>query len=172
VTGGPRRLALAAFAAAALCACSSTPRASAMRIDDGALVTGRTHDARVVVRVEGGGRAAYQIHDAAFEDAVAASLAETKTFTAIVEAPPADYQLDVRLGDLRQPAEGGNAPTQMTVLWSVSRVDTQETVWQELIATDGISHNPIAVLRLRGGVENAARKNIREALARLAEAPL
>jgi hypothetical protein len=163
-------LAAAGLAAAALLACSTTPRAGAMRLREGDLAPGGSHPGRLALHVEGGGRAEWQVHDAAFEDAVPASLVQAGSFSALVAGGDADYRLDVVLGDLRQPISGLNEPTEMTVLWSLSRVDDEETVWQELVESSGVSHNFFAAWRLRGGAEEAARRNIREALSRLAGA--
>jgi hypothetical protein len=65
--------------------------------------------------------------------------------------------------------------TVMTVLWSLSRNDTRETVWQALIesqhtATAGEAF--AGVVRVRKATEGAARENIEAAIQQLAGAAL
>ena len=160
---------IALGAALALGGCSTTPRASGMRVAELALP--RTQPHPLSVHVEGGGSADYHVHDEAFREALVDSLVAARAFSAVVGEGGA-YRLDAVLGDLRQPVGGLNEPTEMTVLWSVSRGDTGETVWQELVRTTGTSANFFGAWRIRNAAEEAARENIRRALALLAEADL
>ena len=153
-----------------LAGCSMTPRASGMRIDDYRAPQPQPH--RVVVHVEGGGPAEWHVHDPAFRKALVGSLVDARVFSAIVDAPGGELRLDAVLGDLRQPVGGLNEPTVMTVLWSVSRVDSRETVWQELVETTGHSANFVGAWRIRNAAEEAAQRNIERALALLSEADL
>jgi hypothetical protein len=132
----------------------------------------RTHPYPLTLHVEGGGPAEWHVHDDAFSEAVLDSLVASRAFTAIVERDGADYRLDAVLGDLRQPVGGLNEPTMMTVLWSLSRVDTRETVWQQLVRSTGTSVNFVGAWRIRNAAEEAAQNNIRQALRLLAEAEL
>ena len=79
------------------------------------------------------------------------------------------------LGDERTPVAGTTFSVDMHVLWSVSRIDTQETVWQQLVASEatatvGDAFN--AQNRARVATERAARQNIERAPVALAGAPL
>lgn len=65
--------------------------------------------------------------------------------------------------------------TEMTVLWSLSRVDTEETIWQDLVlssCTATVGDAFVGTTRMRMATEGAARNNIRTALERLAAADL
>lgn len=166
---GSRAVALLLATGLAL-GCSSMPRAKAMVARD--LELSRTHPASLLVHVEGGGTAQWMVHDEHFQQALVTSLVEARAFSGVVEIGQGEYRLDAVLGDLRQPIGSVNGTTVMTVLWSLSRIDTREVVWQKLVESQGISHNFVAVWRLRGGAEYAARDNIQQALQLLADAPL
>lgn len=163
------RLPVALVATLLLAGCSTTPRSKEMRV---AVSLPRTHPHPLLVHVEGGGRADWQVHDYPFQLAVAQSLVSAKAFSSVVKQGDTGYRLDVVLGDLRQPIGGLNEPTQMTVLWSLSSLETGETVWQELVASTGHSTNFFGAWRIRNAAEEAARENIRQAIERLAEADL
>lgn len=152
-------------------ACSTVPAAEAMRVTDYTAPTPRPETA--TLRVAGGWTLQGQITNPAFSRAVELSLISSKVFSQIVTIDEAEYRLDAVLDDLRQPPGGFNMTTEMTVLWSLSRVDTQETVWQELIPssyTATVGQAFAGVVRARKSAEGAARTNIREALERLANA--
>ena len=59
-----------------------------------------------------------------------------------------------------------------TVLWSLSRSQTRETVWQEFVTSRGRSYHFVGVTRLCRGLEMAARENIRSGLEKLSQADL
>jgi hypothetical protein len=146
-------------------ACSSIPKAEAMRAGD--LRVAGTHPASVGVRVSGGQDFEFRISDAAFERALRDSLVESGVFSGVVALGDADYRLDVVLGDGR-----GLEGRELTVLWSLSRVDGRETVWQELVTSEGRSHHFVGVVRARRGLELAARENIRLGIEKLSRADL
>jgi hypothetical protein len=146
-------------------ACSAIPKAEAMRARE--LRAASTHPATVGVRVSGGQEFEFRISDAAFEEALRDSLLESGVFSGVVALGDADYRLDVVLGDGR-----GLEGRELTVLWSLSRVATRETVWQELVTSEGRSHHFVGVVRGRRSLELAARENIRRGIERLSRADL
>lgn len=154
-------------------ACSTVPAAKNMQVDDYA--ADRSHRAPLGVNVEGGWDLPGQIANEEFLKAVETSLVSSKVFSRIVRIEDAVYRLDVVVGDLRQPPGGFDMTTVMTVLWSLSRVDTQDTVWQQLVEsshTATVGDAFAGVVRLRKSAEGAARKNIRRALELMANAAL
>jgi hypothetical protein len=116
----------------------------------------------IVVRVSGGQDFAYRISNSEFEQALRDSLHDSGLLPRIVEGAP-EYRLDVVLGDGH-----GIEGRELTVLWSLSRADTQQTLWQKLITSRGRSHHFVGVTRQRRGLEYAAQENIRLGLEQLA----
>lgn len=146
-------------------ACSAIPKASAMRVHDVPIAAKQSGS--IGVRVSGGQDFDFRISDAQFELALRDSLVETGVFSRVVELGDADYRLDVVLGDGR-----GIEGRELTVLWSLSRVDSQETLWQEFVTSHGHSHHFVGVTRGRRSLEMAAQENIRLGLERLSRADL
>jgi hypothetical protein len=154
-------------------ACSTVPKAESMQVDDYTAAT--THPETLGLSVEGGWSMPAQISKLEFAKAVETSLVSSKVFSRLVQIEAAVYRLDVVLDDVRQPPGGFNMTTEMTVLWSLSRVDTKETVWQELVQssyTATVGQAFAGVVRARMSAEGAARNNIRNALEKLALAEL
>lgn len=152
-------------------ACSTTPMAENMQVVDYRAATPYT--GTLGLKVDGGWTMQGQITHEAFAKAVETSLVSSKVFSGLVEIESAVYRLDVVLGDLRQPPGGFNMTTEMTVLWSLSRVDSGQTIWQQLVRsshTATVGEAFAAVVRIRKSAEGAARKNIRQALDLLAQA--
>jgi hypothetical protein len=142
--------------------CSSIPRAAAMQTHDLSFAT--KQPGSLMVRVSGGQEFDFRIADVEFEQAIRDSLVESGLFASIVDTG-AEYRLDVVLGDGM-----GIEGRELTVLWSLSRTDTRETFWQELVTSRGRSHHFVGVTRQRRGLEFAARENIRMGIERLAGA--
>lgn len=140
--------------------CSSIPKAAAMQPEDLSFAT--QQPGALLVEVGGGQDYAYRISNAQFEQALRAALVDSGLFAGLVEGDP-DYRLDVVLGDGH-----GIEGRELTLLWSLSRVDNQRTFWQKLITSRGRSYHFVGVTRQRRGLEFAARENIRIALEQLA----
>jgi hypothetical protein len=145
--------------------CSAIPKASAMRAHD--VESASQWPWSAAVRVSGGQDFDFRISDAEFERALRESLVETGMFSRVVELGASDYRLDVVLGDGR-----GLEGRELTVLWNLSRADTQETVWQEFVTSNGRSYHFVGVIRGRRGLELAAQENIRLGLERLSRVDL
>ena len=166
-------LAALALGSLAVTACSTTPSAKRMRARE--LGLAHAHPASVGLHVEGGGGLDSRISNEAFEEAVRASLAEAGVFSDVVRIDQADFRLDAILGDCRQPAGGFDMTVEMTVLWSLSTAEPARIVWQALVEsqhTATVGDAFAGVVRMREATEGAARKNIEEALRRLAAADL
>lgn len=154
------------FACAWLAAgCSAIPKAAAMQAHDVPITAKQPGSLRVVV--SGGQDFEFRISDAAFEQALRDSLVETGMFSRVVQVGDADHRLDVVLGDGL-----GLDGRQLTVLWSLSRVDTNATVWQEFVTSRGRSYHFVGVIRGRRSLEMAAQENIRLGLETLSRADL
>jgi hypothetical protein len=156
----PRRIAALLLCAGLGLACSAIPKAAAMRVEEPVSAPERSWT--LAVRVSGGQDFEFRISDEQFEQALRDSLLETGMFARLLPPSEADYRLDVVLGD-----GCGLEGRDLTVLWSLSRVDTRQTVWQQLISSHGRSHHFVGVVRGRRGLEYAARDNIRKGLERL-----
>jgi hypothetical protein len=128
-------------------------------------VAKRTSSATAQLHVSGGQEFEFRISDAEFEKALRAALAESGVFQLVERG--GDYRLDVVLGD-----DAGVEGREITVLWSLSRGDTGQTLWQELVTTKGKSFQFVGVVRLRRSVEMAARENIRLGIERVANLDL
>jgi hypothetical protein len=141
--------------------CTSIPQAAAMRAS-GVPVASK-HQESIGVLVSGGQDFDFRISDAQFEQALRESLVETGMFARVVEPDAGDLRLDVVLGDGQ-----GTESREITVLWSLSRVATRETLWQELVTSHGSSHHFVGVVRARRGIEMAGRENVKRGLEKLA----
>jgi hypothetical protein len=151
--------------AALAAGCTSIPQADAMRAHEVGVAA--KQPASVGVRVSGGQDFGFRISDAAFEAALRDSLADAGMFSRIVAPDAGDFRLDVVLGD-----EYGVEGRAITVLWSLSRTDTRETVWQELVTSQGHSHHFVGVVRGRRSIEMAGQENIRLGLEKLSRVDL
>lgn len=163
-----RRIARAGLLAVVLAlaaGCSATPKAGAMRVESTGAA--RTQPFTVSVHVSGGQAFDFRVSDAEFEKALVDSLRRSGVFEDVVAPEAADLRLDVVLGDDR-----GLEGRELGVLWSLSRSDTQETLWQELVESKGHSSHFVGVVRTRRSVELAAQENIRKGIERLARSRL
>ena len=164
------RLLLAALLLSSLGTGCTTPTAAAMRVTDFSAASPRAES--LGLHVSGGWKLEGQVTREALAQAVEESLVAAKVFSQLVELDQAVYRLDVVHDDFSQPPAGFNLTVDMHVLWSLSRVDTGETVWQQLIRSKYTAQWYEAYLyqvRLRRATEGAARANIREALVQLSK---
>ena len=136
-----------------------------MRATDVTLTT--RHPFALAVRASGGHDFQLRVSTAQFEQALRESLSESGLFPRLVELGRGDLRLDVVLGDDR-----GMEGRELTVLWSLSRVDDQRIVWQQLIRSRGKSNHFVGVVRQRRSVELAAQDNIRKGIEALSRADL
>jgi hypothetical protein len=150
---------------------SPAPKAEAMTAIG--VVAPNKHAGAVDVAVAGGGGLVFRISDAAFEEAVEASLLSSRVFSGVVELDDATYRLQAILGDTRQPAAGTSFTVEMHVLWTLWRADEPSPVWQSLVKSSdrrGVGDAFNAQNRLRLATEMAARANITEAIQQISAA--
>jgi hypothetical protein len=115
-----------------------------------------------------------QISDAAFAQALIASIEKTKVFSAVVQGAGANYTLSVGIVGLEQPSFGLSFTVKMETAWSLKRADGS-IAWQEVIKAENTATTSDAfagVERLRIANEGAARKSIEAGLAKLSKLSL
>ena len=105
--------------------------------------------------------------------AIESSIKASGTFREVVRDRPGDYRLAVVVIQLQQPVFGLNAKVDLELGWTLVRASDRQIVYRKAIlsaytATMGDAF--VAVRRARLGVEGAARANIAQALAGIAEA--
>lgn len=136
--------------------------------------TGSKHQKTVSVNVGGGrevdGLGRSQISDTALKKALIDSITTSQAFSQVIEGNGGDYLLTVSIFSTEQPVFGFSFTVKMEAGWTLKRVASGETVWQEAIksehtATTGDAF--VGVTRLRLATEGAARNNISQGLARI-----
>jgi hypothetical protein len=105
---------------------------------------------------------------AAIEDAVV----QNKLFKSIVQGTGGDYELSVTVTSLSKPLFGTTFTVQMETGWSLARTSDRSVVMRKAVKSSGTATMGdafAAVTRLRLAVEAAARDNIGQGLASIAE---
>ena len=164
---------LGALVAAGSSGCATMePMAKAMTPSSTPVAT--TRPATVFLAVRGGGEQ-WRISDKEFQKAVASALTSSRLFQSLTPQTSADYRLDVVLGSVRQPLAGGDFTAEVETIWNLYSLSARKTVWQEVVTTSFTATTSDAfnaTNRLRIATEGAARENIQQGVAKLAEAPL
>ncbi|MBU5636953.1 hypothetical protein KOM00_09420 [Geomonas sp. Red69] len=116
-----------------------------------------------------------RISNEEFKKALLAAITKSGTFSRTVEGKEGDYLLSVMIFSMEQPVFGLSFTVKMEAGWTLKRVATGETVWQESIksehtATTGDAF--IGATRLRLATEGAGRKNISQGLAKISKLSL
>lgn len=141
--------------------------------------TAKRHAQTVSVAVTGGKETdsvgTPQISDAAFRDALIASIKSSQVFSGVIEGKGGSYLLTVSLFSMDQPIFGFDLTVTLEAGWTLQRASGGAPVWQESIksvhtATMGDSF--AAVTRLRLATEGAAKKNIERGLAKISQLDL
>jgi hypothetical protein len=112
-----------------------------------------------------------QISNDAFRQAIAASIEQSKTFSAVVQGKGGDYQLGVTVISMDQPSFGLSFTVKMEAAWSLKKADGTP-VWQDSIKSEGTATTGDAfagVERLRIANEKAAQANIAAALGKIGQ---
>lgn len=161
---------LAAVAVLTGCATASKPEAMVAT----PAVTLARHAQTVSVNTGGGKETSSmgksQISDAAFTDALIASIEKTKVFSSVIKGAGADYLLTVSIVNMDQPSFGFSFTVKMETAWSLKKADGS-VVWQELVKAEHTATTSDAfagVERLRLANEGAARKSIEAGLTKIA----
>jgi hypothetical protein len=139
----------------------------------------KKHPETVSVEVKGGtstdtmGKS--QISNEEFAQALVESINNSQTFSKVIPGSGANYLLTAQIVSLEQPTFGLSFLVKMEVGWTLKRIDTGKTVWQESIqseftATTGDAF--IGAKRLRLATEGAARNNISAGLAKISRLDL
>lgn len=107
-----------------------------------------------------------QITDAAFTQALIASIAKSRIFSKVIEdqTPAEDYRLTVTLFSLDKRVFGQTVTLEAG--WTLRRAATGAIVWRESIVSESAEGN------FQQSTEAAARNNIAEGLARISKLKL
>lgn len=107
-----------------------------------------------------------QITDAAFTQALVASIKEARTFSKVIEdnSPGEDYLLTVTLFSMDKLVFGQKV--KLEAGWTLRRATTGAIVWRESIVSDS-THGD-----LKAATEGAARNNIAQGLAKISKLTL
>lgn len=99
---------------------------------------GRTHSSVVSVAVtggkEGGAWSTPTVTNHEFQEALQASLLKFRVFSHVVSSGGADYRLDVRIVDFKQPSFGFNMTASARTEWKLTSVRSGKVVWHDTIA--------------------------------------
>ena len=115
-----------------------------------------------------------QISDAAFTQALIASIEKTKVFSAVVQGAGANYALSVATVSVDQPSFGLSFTVKMETAWTLKKADGS-IAWQEVIKAENTATTSDAFVgteRLRLATEGAARKSIEAGLAKISKLSL
>lgn len=177
--GLPRTCLLIAAGALALTltGCSSPANRVAMTPTD--VVVSKHFPYSLSVRTDGGADTgamdSSNIADADLKAAIEDAVRNSKLFTAIVQGSAGDYELSVRVTSLTKPLFGTTFTVQMETAWSLTKVADRSVVLRKSVQSSGTATMGdafAAVTRLRLAVEAAARNNISQGLANVAELTL
>ena len=156
--------------AALLGGCS--PAATSEGMVPGSIETVNAHPQTVRVNVTGGqniclpdslGVCVQQITDAAFTEALVASITKSRTFSKVIEdqRQAADLQLTVTLFSMNKRYFGDTVTLEAG--WTLWRATSSAMVWRESIISQSTHGN------LQLATEGAARNNIAQALAKISK---
>ncbi|QWV94894.1 hypothetical protein KP004_06870 [Geomonas oryzisoli] len=107
-----------------------------------------------------------------FSKALMAAITKAGTFSRVVEGRQGDYLLSVMIFSIEQPVFGMAFTVKMEAGWTLKRIATGETVWQESIKSEHTSTTGdafIGATRMRLATEGAGRKNISQGLAKISK---
>ena len=116
----------------------------------------------------------WMAHDS-YYGAIEAAIRDSRVFAQIVPAGHADYHLEVRVLSFREPTPGFNMTTTFTAHWVLTKGESTQPVWQEIITKEYTTTLIDLPRTLEGSNrcfmanEGAVRENIAEGLRRLSE---
>lgn len=139
----------------------------------------KKHTETVSVEVSGGkateSMGKPQISNEEFARALVESINNSQTFSKVIQGPGANYRLTVYMVSLEQPSFGFSFLVKMEAGWTLKRIDTDKTVWQESIHSEFTATPSDAFAgekRLHIATEGAARNNISAGLAKISQLDL
>lgn len=157
-----------------LAGCSSPAKREAMTPQ--ALAISKHFPYTLGVRASGGSETTVMdssnISDADLKAAIEDAVVQNKLFKSIVQGAGGDYELSVTVTSLSKPVFGTTFTVQMETGWSLSRTSDRSVVMRKAVRSSGtatVGEAFAAVTRLRLAVEAAARDNISQGLASIAE---
>jgi hypothetical protein len=130
------------------------------------------HNSAVQLMVEGGQED--KIPDAAFLQALTDAIQRSGVFSAVVPSG-GDYKLVVVILALEGPQAGFSFTVKLATNWKLTRLATQEVVWQDAIAKTynaTMGRALFGATRARIATEGAAQENIKEGIDRLSRVKL
>lgn len=167
-------LLLATILAFALTGCSSPANREAMTPKD--LTISKHYPYSLGVQASGGSETgamdSSNIADADLKAAIEDAVVQNKLFKSIVQGAGGDYELSVRVTSLSKPVFGTTFTVEMETAWALSRTADRSVVMRKSVKSTGTATMGdafAAVTRLRLAVEAAARNNIGQGLAAVAE---
>lgn len=111
-----------------------------------------------------------QVSDTELQQAVAAAITQSKTFSRVVDGKNGDYILTVSVFNVTQPSFGFTFTVSVEMGWTLTRADNGAKVWQESIKSDqtvGTGEAFVAVTRLKLATEGAIRNNVKLGLTKI-----
>jgi hypothetical protein len=135
------------------------------------------HPETVLIVATGGGKlhvntGVSNIQDQTLLDAIANSITQSGLFTRAVTVGNADYQLDVLLVNLDQPAGTFTMTGTARIIWKLTRLQDGKEVFQDEIVTEDretVGDHFVGETRARAAVSGSVRKNIQEAIERISK---
>lgn len=134
-----------------------------------------THHPQSVAVVASGGKETSaagkpQVSDTELQQAVATAIAQSKTFSRVVDGKNGDYILIVNVFSVTQPSFGLSFTVGVEMGWTLTRADNGAKVWQEAIKSEhtvSTGEAFVAVTRLKLATEGAIRNNVKQGLVKL-----
>jgi hypothetical protein len=173
-----RRTAIAALLVLALAGCA-TPASRQGMATDAPLAGAATAPYSVDVVVTGGSETnplgTVAIGNEDLRVAIESSIQASKVFREVVHGREGDYRLTVVVIQLQQPVLGLNSKVDLELGWTLVRASDRKIVYRKAVLTSytaTMGDAVVGVRRAQLGVEGAARANIAQGLAGIAEARL
>ncbi len=168
------RIPLLVLACASLYSCASPSDTAAMVPDS--LSSGRKHNKSVAVVVTGGQKTnplwTSQVSNEDFASALQQTIEKNGPFSKVIRSGSGEqYQLDVRLIQLRQPMIGINMTVQADIEWRLKQASSGKVVWERRTNksyTATMGDSVVGVTRLRMANEGAIRESIKDGLGQIA----
>lgn len=116
-----------------------------------------------------------QVANEDFKAALETTIRRSGLFSQVLEGGSGQYQLDVRLVQLRQPMMGFNMTVEAQTDWRLRETSSGRVIWEEHVNkafTATVGDAFAGVKRLRLANEGAIRENIKAGLGRIAALPL
>lgn len=172
------RLPLLALACASLFSCASPSDPASMVPAN--VSTGKKFNKSVAVAVTGGQKTnpmwTSQVSNEDFASALQQSIEKNGPFSRVIRSTDGgDYQLDVRLIQLRQPMIGIDMTVQAEIEWRLKQGSSGKLIWERKTNksyTATMGDSMVGITRLRMANEGAIRESIKEGLQQISRLSL